>query len=76
MCVLDDGTDDTVVAFIYSLSLSVDEYVEFSIVNGLTVVSSGIETGIVSLSGSSEDDDAVWVVVCDIGVVVGVSECN
>jgi hypothetical protein len=42
-------------------------------VNGLTVVSSGMETGIVSLSGNSEDDDAVCVVVCEIGVVVGVS---
>lgn len=57
--VLDDGTDDTVVAFICSLSLSTDEYVEFSMVNGLTVVSSGIETGIVSLSGDCDDDDAV-----------------
>lgn len=70
MCVLDDGIDDIVVAFMYSLSLSMDEYVEFSMVNGLTVVSSGIETGKVSLSGSCEDDDDV---VCEIGVVIGVS---
>lgn len=72
MCVLDGGTDDSVVAFVCSLS-STDEYVEFSMVNGVTVVSSGIETGIVSFNGISGDDDAIWVVVCVKGVVVGVS---